>query len=248
LGAGSSDGSTSVEVTEQRVHPDYDELTTEKDFQLFLLAEAVDIGDDVILQFSEDDASDLAAGTSLTILGLGITETGDVADVLKDADVPAVDDDACVEAYSEFEWQVIPDTMFCAGDPDVDGQDTCQGDSGGPIVKKDGNIHKLTGVVSWGNGCAVPGFPGVYSRLSYASGWIRSVVCDEWGETSASFCDGSRTVPPDDVTSPPDDVTRPPDDGTSPPDDGTSPPDGGDGNCVTGEVYVEVEFITDGWG
>jgi len=36
-------------------------------------------------------------------------------------------------------------------------------DSGGPLFDKQNN--KLVGVVSWGIGCAVPGYAGVYSRI-----------------------------------------------------------------------------------
>ena len=39
-----------------------------------------------------------------------------------------------------------------------------QGDSGGPLIDKLNNV--LVGVVSWGDGCAVKGYPGVYSRIS----------------------------------------------------------------------------------
>jgi hypothetical protein len=78
--------------------------------------------------------------------------------------------------------------LFCPG-VDGGGKDSCQGDSGGPIIKKNGGGDVQVGVVSWGIGCALDEFPGVYSKVSEVSGWIESVVCDEWG-SSASFCDG----------------------------------------------------------
>lgn len=68
-----------------------------------------------------------------------------------------------------------------------------QGDSGGPIVFADGNIHYQTGVVSYGDGCAVANKPGIYARIpgnDLGFGFIYSTVCEDWEEL-ASFCGGN---------------------------------------------------------
>ena len=54
------------------------------------------------------------------------------------------------------------------------GKDTCQGDSGGPLFRSD--PFRLVGIVSWGQGCAVAGYPGVYTRVADFIDFVQSVV------------------------------------------------------------------------
>ena len=46
---------------------------------------------------------------------------------------------------------------------------TFKGDSGGPVVYN----NKLIGIVSFGVGCAQPGYPGVYARIPPLRDWIK---------------------------------------------------------------------------
>lgn len=62
----------------------------------------------------------------------------------------------------------LPDNMLCAGVLEG-GSDSCQGDSGGPLIAAD-TVHNngaatLVGVVSWGRGCALPQYPGLYAKV-----------------------------------------------------------------------------------
>ena len=78
---------------------------------------------------------------------------------LRKVTVPIVDRAECDKDYGTGS---ITDNMFCAGFPNG-GKDSCSGDSGGPIV--DTKTGTLIGTVSFGQGCAEAGFPGVYARV-----------------------------------------------------------------------------------
>ncbi|WP_243274412.1 trypsin-like serine protease [Streptomyces albus subsp. chlorinus] len=99
-----------------------------------------------------------------TIAGWGADkEGGDQQRYLLKAQVPFVDDATCKSAYPNL----VEDEELCAGKLDTGGVDTCQGDSGGPMFRKDdaGQLVQV-GIVSWGDGCARPGKPGVYTEVS----------------------------------------------------------------------------------
>lgn len=52
-----------------------------------------------------------------------------------------------------------------------------QGDSGGPLVCRDSqDTWVQVGIVSWGEGCGVPGKPGVYTRVDSFQDWIQETT------------------------------------------------------------------------
>jgi hypothetical protein len=122
-----------------------------------------------------------APNVNATIIGWGDTSEGGTSsnDLLK-AQVPIRDDSVCSSALS-YGTDFAPATMVCAGNPNgTTSSDTCQGDSGGPLLVPDGSAFVLTGVVSWGNGCNEPGFPGIYSRVGAPAlnAWVRGRLYD----------------------------------------------------------------------
>ena len=51
------------------------------------------------------------------------------------------------------------------------------GDSGGPLVcKDDEGTSYITGIVSWGVGCATEGVPGVYTNVRKYLTWINNII------------------------------------------------------------------------
>ncbi|KAK3862929.1 hypothetical protein Pcinc_031251 [Petrolisthes cinctipes] len=65
----------------------------------------------------------------------------------------------------------VEETMLCTC---TDNKDACQGDSGGPLVYVDlvAGKYELIGVISFGHQCALPGVPGVYSRVTEYTDWV----------------------------------------------------------------------------
>jgi secreted trypsin-like serine protease len=98
---------------------------------------------------------------------------------LRAAKVPFVPDGACGSAYRGAGYRFVADEMICAGDLRRGGVDSCQGDSGGPLVRRDAD-HRFVqvGIVSWGLGCARPGYPGVYTQLSRLGPALRAALAD----------------------------------------------------------------------
>jgi len=76
----------------------------------------------------------------------------------------------CDQAYPR---DTISADMICATDNTGSrDRDSCQGDSGGPLsVREQDGSFTVTGIVSWGIGCA-SGYPGVYARVSHFNQWI----------------------------------------------------------------------------
>ena len=119
---------------------------------------------------------------ALLVNGWGITETGSIAKTLMSVRVPYSDQEFCRETYAEL-GQSIQAGAFCAGFR-TGGFDSCQGDSGGPVTfvptvsSASGSLGRpiLVGVVSWGEGCAYPDYPGVYTSIKYHLKWLEEIA------------------------------------------------------------------------
>ena len=118
----------------------------------------------------------VTADQQATVIGFGVTaENGAASPKLRQANVPVVAQDECQRVYGDG---LITAANFCAGDT-AGLHDSCQGDSGGPIFLPDQNGRQLQiGVVSWGKGCARPGYYGVYASVAAFTNWILANVTD----------------------------------------------------------------------
>jgi len=169
------------------------------DFALCKLDMPVDIDESKVKLVINEADSVPSVGEDLIVMGLGaLAQDKDGPEFIHDVTVPAISTNDCNNnnAYGGR----ITDKMLCAGFPATGGKDSCQGDSGGPLVQRreqaDGTfIDTTVGVVSWGEGCAKKNKPGVYSRVSARSTWIKDTMCDDLNSI-ASFCNNSLPAPP----------------------------------------------------
>ncbi|XP_045767215.1 trypsin-1-like [Maniola jurtina] len=121
----------------------------------------------------------LYVGSKAVASGWGtLTEEGKVSCTLQEVEVPVLSNQEC--RNTKYTATMITDNMLCAGYPKSGQKDSCQGDSGGPLIteRKYDKRYELIGVVSWGNGCARVGYPGVYTRVSNYLDWIRENTRD----------------------------------------------------------------------
>nr|AAT81428.1 trypsin precursor MDP5A [Mayetiola destructor] len=111
-------------------------------------------------------------GSMCLVTGWGKTKNAsESTHMLRGVEIPIVPQNECNKAYEEI--SDITSSMICAGYMEG-GKDTCQGDSGGPLVQFKNGEPILIGVVSWGNGCALPNFPGIYARVQTNRAWIHT--------------------------------------------------------------------------
>merc|ERR1711970_1583246 len=156
-----------IKVSEIVLHEDYDSWTTQNDICLLKLEHDATLGDKVNTIALPEANEEYEEGTMCTVSGWGTTtEGGHIAEKLRKVDVPVISDKHCQHSYNQEE---ILDSMIGAGYKHG-GEDSCQGDSGGPFMCGD----QLTGVVSWGYGCAEAKHPGVYTQTSYFVDWLNA--------------------------------------------------------------------------
>lgn len=167
-------------VSQIDIHTNYDKESNANDIALLHLTSVIaDVTPIELVDINSTTAAILAQD-NVTAMGWGSTVAytpnsklpASFPEVLREVEVPLQTDEQCSEHLGS-NYQAS--SMLCAA-PSTGGKDACQGDSGGPLVyKQDGNWKQI-GIVSWGNGCATAGYPGVYTRLANYTDWIAKIT------------------------------------------------------------------------
>lgn len=167
-----------IRVSQVVIHPNWNGNNFNADLALLKLSAPVTLGSNIqLIPLPEqvDPNTWPQQGSSATISGWGAASFGGAAvDQLQEANIsvlagPGVN--SCGDYGSNF--SALDD--LCAGVPGG-GIDACQGDSGSPLTVQVEGVAVLAGVTSVGNECALPNFPGIYTRVTTYINWIRGYV------------------------------------------------------------------------
>lgn len=154
------------------IHENYRKETNENDIALAQLDTRVEFSNVVQRVCLPDSSIKLPPKTGVFVTGFGsIVDDGPTQNKLRQARVETISTEVCnrKDVYDGM----ITSGMLCAGF--MEGKvDACKGDSGGPLVYDNHEIWYLVGIVSWGQSCALPKKPGVYTRVSQYRNWIAS--------------------------------------------------------------------------
>ncbi|KAJ8939517.1 hypothetical protein NQ318_022235 [Aromia moschata] len=158
-----------ITVSQITEHENYFQHSADYDIALLELSEEVTAQGAKPIELCK---SRPVPGTEAVVSGWGRTSLEDKTKpyILQVVKLPVIDQKICKDAYGErknFKYK-ITERMICAGNINHDGEGACLGDSGGPMVAN----GKLVGLVSWGRGCAVAGYPGVYASIADLRDWI----------------------------------------------------------------------------
>ena len=168
--------SMTVAVSEIINHPNYDSSTLDNDISVLKLATPVSLDTFPNIKPACLPSAGATFPGPAIVSGWGTVESGGVGNSwLHEVNITIYEEGNCGSMNSQ-----VTESMLCAGLM-AGGKDSCQGDSGGPLVAADpayGNALSLVGVVSWGYGCALADYLGIYAEVSHFTSWLNQVMPD----------------------------------------------------------------------
>jgi len=146
--------------------------TMDNDIVILKLAKPLNLGGSIQAACLPSPGFVPSDGSQCMVSGWGALESGNrnLPTILQWVTVPIVNQNTCDNNY-RYEYG-ITSNMICAG-YSYGGQDSCQGDSGGPFICKESGKPVITGIVSFGIGCARGDKPGVYTYVPRYLNWIK---------------------------------------------------------------------------
>ncbi|XP_031622055.1 trypsin-1-like isoform X2 [Contarinia nasturtii] len=161
------------------VHPNYECKRPDNDIALLELSQPIKFSKSVQpICISSNGKNKTYDNEAAFISGWGNLDEefniGTRPDILQIAEVRVWSNYECQASFDQQKkMKTIQSTQMCAGKRSG-GVDACWADSGGPMVST--GDDGLIGIVSTGIGCARPGLPGIYTRVSEYTQWIREIV------------------------------------------------------------------------
>lgn len=157
------------------IHPEYNYSAFSNDVAIIRF-QPFDIGSGSVIKpicLGSPNQDVYTVGQNLVAIGWGVETYGSAVlpNALQQVTVQALD---TTSADCQRVGIRDPVTRFCAGVTDG-GKDTCQGDSGGPLMAFDTDRWYLAGMPTSGRGCARPGYPGIYTRISQFINFAQTV-------------------------------------------------------------------------
>ncbi|KAJ9588002.1 hypothetical protein L9F63_028189 [Diploptera punctata] len=139
-------------------HPNHIWNSTDNDYDICLIRVTTPLEFNSQVQPIPMSTLEPNPGDTGIVTGWGGTSSeGPLFSQLQFMSVPIVEREICNDTYSYYGGMTA--NQFCAG---MNGVDACLGDAGNPLVI----AGELVGLVSWGIGCDVPDYPGVYTTIS----------------------------------------------------------------------------------
>ncbi|KAG5674242.1 hypothetical protein PVAND_004222 [Polypedilum vanderplanki] len=158
-----------VNVTNYIQHPNFDITNYNNDISILNFSKALKYSSHIRpIKLPFYDKNNLKIGTNVKIAGWGMMSyySNDLPpQQLYSTTVKVSDFDSCSTNYST-QFQELTENMLCAS---AYNKDACLGDSGGPLVFNE----TLHGIISFGFGCGMEFYPGIYTKVSMFLPWLK---------------------------------------------------------------------------